>query len=103
MFLAKYWWLLATVVLYVITDQITNHPLLKSIAVVPFIARIVLYFIDKVGDDKEIRYKIYPRALEYVKGRYINKIKAALERSDYSDDVPAVIDYCIGATKVFDK
>lgn len=100
--LAKYWWIIAAGVLYTIVGQISDALLVKgAAAIIAPICNLVIVFIDKTADDKGVRHAIYPKALEFVKKRYSNKIRAALKYSDYESDTDMVIDYCIRSTKIF--
>lgn len=101
LFLAKAWWLFGFAILFSLTSAISDNICLRSISVLPIIVQMVEFIIDKFVDDKGWRFRVYDRALEFVKQRYIKKIKSEIEKAGYLSDQEAVVKYCLKHTKVF--
>ena len=101
LFLAKVWWLLSFAVLFSITSAISDNVYLRSISVLPVIVQFVEFVIDKFVDDNGWRFRVYDRTLEFVRQRYIKKIRLGVEKAGYSSDQEAVVTYCLKHTKVF--
>lgn len=100
---SKYWWIIATAALYLITAQINSAPRLVGISLLPIVLQVILYVIDKTADDAGTRFKLYPRAIKYVEKQYTGRIAATLKKKGYEDDIDSVVTYCIERTKVFNK
>lgn len=100
---SKYWWIIATAALYLITAQINSAPRLVGISLLPVVLQVILYVIDKTADDAGARFKLYPRAIKYVEKQYTERIAATLKKRGYEDDIDSVVAYCIERTKVFNK
>ena len=59
--------------------------------------------VDKFVDDRGLRFRVYDKALAYVKRKYAEKISAKVEAAGYASDKNAVVDYCVDHTPVFDR
>ena len=100
---SKYWWIIATAILYLITAQISKNPRLVGISLLPIVVQVILYVIDKISDDAGVRFRLYPRAIKFVEKRYPERIAATLKKKGYKDDIDSVVAYCIERSKVFNK
>lgn len=100
---SKYWWIIATAILYLITAQISKTPRLVGISLLPIVVQVILYVIDKISDDAGVRFGLYPRAIKFVEKRYTERIAATLKKKGYEDDIDSVVAYCIERSKVFNK
>lgn len=100
---SKYWWIIATAILYLITAQISKNPRLVGISLLPIVVQVILYVIDKISDDAGVRFSLYPRAIKFVEKRYTERIAATLKKKGYEDDIDSVVAYCIERSKVFNK
>ena len=101
--ISKYWWIIATATLYLITAQISSAPRLVGISLLPIVLQVILYVIDKTVDDAGVRFRLYPRAIKYVEKQYTERIAATLKKKGYEDDIDSVVTCCIERTKVFNK
>ena len=100
---AKYWWLLGSGVLFVVTSAISDNVCLRSFSIVPVLIQFVQFVIDKLVDDRGLRYRVYDRTLAYVKRKYSSGISRKVVAAGYSSDKDAVIDYCVANTPVFGR
>lgn len=103
LFAAKYWWLLGFGFLFAVASAINGNVDLRGIAIVPILIQLGLYVVDKAVDDKGLRFRIYDRAIDYVKQKYIDRITAKIDAAGYGADKEAVIDYCLTHTKALNK
>ena len=100
---SKYWWIIATAILYLITAQISKNPRLVGISLLPIVVQVILYVIDKISDDAGVRFSLFPRAIKFVEKRYTERIAATLKKKGYEDDIDSVVACCIERSKVFNK
>lgn len=103
LFAARYWWLLGFGILFAVTSAIGDNVYLRSISTVPILIQLGQFAVDKFVDDRGLRFRVYDRALVYVKRKYSDKISRKVEAAGYSSDKDAVVDYCVTHTPVFDR
>lgn len=103
LFAAKYWWLLGFGILYAATSAISENIYFRSISVLPILISVFELAVDKFVDDRGLRFRVYDKALAYVKRKYSEKISAKVDAAGYASDKNAVVDYCMEHTPVFDR
>ena len=100
---ARYWWLLGFGILFAVASAISDSVILRGFSTVPILIQLGQFAADKFVDDRGLRFRVYDKALAYVKCRYANKISAKVEAAGYASDKDAVVDYCVAHTPVFDR
>lgn len=100
---ARYWWLLGFGILFAVASSISDSVILRGFSTVPILIQLGQFAADKFVDDRGLRFRVYDKALAYVKCRYANKISAKVEAAGYASDKDAVVDYCVAHTPVFDR
>lgn len=84
-------------------SEFFNFVSLRGFSTVPILIQLGQFAADKFVDDRGLRFRVYDKALAYVKCRYANKISAKVEAAGYASDKDAVVDYCVAHTPVFDR
>lgn len=105
--IAKVWWLIATGILFFITNYLVeqlgqNIAIPYAVAALPTIAHIILCAADKIFDRKDLHSFITKWAVQYAWRRYADGIIAELEE-EYRGYKDAVLQYCRNNTRVFKK
>lgn len=100
---SRYWWLIGFGVLFAVISAISDNIYLRSISALPVLAQLIQFALDKLVDDKGLRFCVYDKALEFVKRRYVKRISAGVLKAGYASDKDAVVDYCLHHTTVFNK
>lgn len=100
---ARFWWLLGFGVLFAVTSAISENVYVRSISFAPIVLSVGELAADKFIDDRGLRFRVYDKALAYVKRKYSEKISEKVEAAGYASDKEAVVDYCVDHTPVFDR
>lgn len=104
---SKFWWFIAMLVLYFVTDAIVsflgqNITIPYIVAALPLIAQIILLAIDKWLDKKDMHRFLTKVAVKYVWKHYVDRVISKLSEEDF-EIKESVILYCRDNTKLFKK
>ena len=100
---ARFWWLLGFGILFALTSAISENAYVRSISFAPIVLSVGELAADKFIDDRGLRFRVYDKALAYVKRKYSEKISAKVEAAGYASDKDAVVAYCVAHTPAFDR
>lgn len=103
LFIAKYWWVIASGILYAILSTIQNFPRIRCLSVTPVAIHIFSVILDKFIDDNRWRFKPYEYALRYVKRQYIKMLESKISELGGDINKEEIIAKCLESTPVFKK